>query len=279
MNNSLAIYLKEIGAYPLLNREQELELGRRIQEEGDEDARQTLINSNLRLVVSVAKPFKSPYNNMSLEDLISEGNTGLITAVDKFDYRLGNRFSTYAVPWIKQAIMKAIIDKSRTIRVPAHIVQKFNQEKKAREELTNDLNREPTKYEMAKKLGISVEDYDDLMSWKQNTVSLSTPINDDESDTLEDLCEDTHTQTPVEYVEQNSQHEFVMKIISELPDRTKKIFKLRFGLGEPGDDPMYFEEHTLEEIGALLEPKLTRERVRQILLQTSKELKLKYENK
>ena len=275
--NSLAIYLKEISVYPLLNKEQELELGRRIKEENDEDARQTLINSNLRLVVSVAKPFKSPYNNMSLEDLIAEGNTGLITAVDKYDYTLGYRFSTCAVPWIKQAIMKSIIDKSRTIRVPAHIIQKFNQEKKAYEELTRTLNREPTKEEVAKKMGMSVQDYDDLMTWKQNTVSLSTPINDDESDTLEDLCEDTHEQSPTDYVNQNNDHEFVMKIIRELPDRTKKIFKLRFGLGEPGDEPMYFEEHTLEEIGGLLTPHLTRERVRQILLQTTKELKLKYE--
>ena len=275
--NSLAIYLKEISVYPLLNKEQELELGRRIKEENDEDARQTLINSNLRLVVSVAKPFKSPYNNMSLEDLIAEGTTGLITAVDKYDYTLGYRFSTCAVPWIKQAIMKSIIDKSRTIRVPAHIIQKFNQEKKVFEELTSTLNREPTKEEVSKKLGMSVEEYDDLMSWKQNTVSLSTPINDDESDTLEDLCEDTHEQSPTDYVNRNSDHEFVMQIISELPDRTRKIFKLRFGLGEPGDDPMYFEEHTLEEIGGLLTPHLTRERVRQILLQTTKELKLKYE--
>lgn len=276
MDNSLSLYLKEIAQYELLTKEQELELGRRIKDENDEDAREMMINHNLRLVVSIAKPFKNSYNNMSLEDLIAEGTTGLMTAVDKYDYTLGYRFSTCAVPWIKQAIMKSIIDKSRAIRIPAHIVQKFNQERKTREELTCDLGREPSSLEVAKKMGITIEDYNDLMSWKQNTVSLSTPINDEEDNTLEDLCEDTHTETPVEYVEKNSQHELAMEIIKGLDDRTKKIFKLRFGLGEEGDAPMYFEEHTLEEIGTLLTPNLTRERVRQIIVKTLQELKLEY---
>ena len=276
MDNSLAIYLKEIGKFPLLNKEQELELGRRIKDEGDEDARQLMINSNLRLVVSIAKPFKNIYTSMSLEDLIAEGTTGLITAVEKYDYTMGYRFSTCAVPWIKQAIMKSIIDKSRVIRIPAHIVQKFNQEKKAYEELTRELGREPDSAEIAKKMGISIEELNDLRTWKQNTVSLSTPINDEEDNTLEDLCEDTHSETPVEYVEKQSQHEFVMKMIRELDDRTKKIFKLRYGLGEEGDDDIYFEEHTLEEIGEILVPHLTRERVRQIIVKTQQELKMKY---
>jgi len=276
MDNSLAIYLKEIGKFPLLNKEQELELGRRIKDEGDEDARQLMINSNLRLVVSIAKPFKNIYTSMSLEDLIAEGTTGLITAVEKYDYTMGYRFSTCAVPWIKQAIMKSIIDKSRVIRIPAHIVQKFNQEKKAYEDLTRELGREPDSAEIAKKMGITVEELNDLRTWKQNTVSLSTPINDEEDNTLEDLCEDTHTETPVEYVEKQSQHEFVMKMISGLDDRTKKIFKLRYGLGEEGDDEIYFEEHTLEEIGEILTPHLTRERVRQIIVKTQQELKMKY---
>jgi len=279
MDNSLSIYLKEIGSYRLLTAKEELELGRRIKDENDEDARQLMIKHNLRLVVSIAKPFKNSYNNMSLEDLIAEGTTGLITAVEKYDYTLGYRFSTCAVPWIKQAITKSIIDKSRPIRIPAHIVQKFNQERKAREELTADLCREPSSEEVAKKLGMDIKDYNDLMSWKQNTVSLSTPINDEEDNTLEDLCEDTHTETPTEYVERNAQHELAMKIIGSLDDRTKKIFKLRFGLGEPGDPQMYFEEHTLEEIGGLLTPTLTRERVRQILVKACQDLKLQFGDK
>lgn len=279
MDNSLSIYLKEIAQYELLTAKDELELGRRIKDEGDEEARQTMIKHNLRLVVSVAKNFKNAYNNMSLEDLIAEGTTGLITAVGKYDYTMGYRFSTCAVPWIKQAITKSIIDKSRPIRIPAHIVQKFNQERKVREELTADLSREPSSEEVAKKLGMTIEDYNDLMSWKQNTVSLSTPINDEEDNTLEDLCEDTHSETPTEYVERNAQHDLAMKIISTLDERTKKIFKLRFGLGEDGDEPMYFEEHTLEEIGELLTPTLTRERVRQIIVKTLQELKIQFGNK
>lgn len=265
MENSLSIYLHEIGKYPLLNAEQEKELGRRIKDEGDEDARQTMINSNLRLVVKVAKQYKNGNHGIAFEDLIMEGTAGLITAVEKYDYTRGFRFSTCAVPWIKQAITKCIADKSRIIRIPVHIIQQFNKYSKAVEELTKQLDREPSADEIAKYMGIDKEDLYKLDIWKQNAASLSTPIGDEEGTTLEDLCADKYDESPSDYVSKHEKSEFVQKLLSELPERTKQIFKLRFGLGDENDPEEYHVEHTLEEIGDLLEPKITRERVRQIV--------------
>lgn len=279
MKNSLAIYLQEIGKFDLLTKEQELELGRRIKEENDDEAREQMINSNLRLVVSVAKPFRNGNHNVSLEDLIAEGTQGLITAVEKYDYTLGYRFSTCAVPWIKQAIMKAIIDHSRMIRIPAHIIQRFNQYKKAEEDLLNDLERMPTIQEIAKKMELEVEDIQELLSWKQNTTSLETPIGDEEGNTLEDMCADTHSETPIEYTERSEKYAFVQKLLADLPDRTKAIFKLRFGLGDENDPAEYRVEHTLEEIGDLLNPKITRERTRQIICQQLSKWKVQFGDK
>lgn len=265
MENSLSIYLHEIGKYPLLNAEQEKELGRRIKDEGDEDARQTMINSNLRLVVKVAKQYKNGNHNISFEDLISEGTLGLMTAVEKYDYTRGFRFSTCAVPWIKQAITKCIADKSRAIRIPAHIIQQFNKYSKALEELTQQLDHNPSDAEIAKYMGVEEEDVYNLNVWKQNAASLSTPIGDEDGTTLEDLCADKYDESPEDYVQKGENSDFVQKLLSDLPERTKQIFKLRFGLGDENDPEEYRTEHTLEEIGDLLEPKITRERVRQIV--------------
>lgn len=267
MDNSLTLYLREIGRYPLLTKEQEIELGRRIKDEHDDAARTQMINSNLRLVVSVAKPFRNGNHNVPLEDLIADGNIGLMTAVDKYDYTLGYRFSTCAVPWIKQAIMKAIIDKSRLIRIPAHIIQQFNQYRDTLDRLFTEGNEAPTDEDVAKAMKVDVEDVRNLKEWKQNTASLETPLGDEEGNTLEDVCADTGSETPVEYAEKSLRKDFVNNLLKDLNPRTQAIFKLRYGLGDENDPAEYHEEHTLEEIGALLTPQITRERVRQIVTQ------------
>lgn len=272
--NSLTIYLQQIGRYPLLTPEQELELGRRIKEENDPIAREELANSNLRLVVSVAKAFKN--QNTSMDDLIAEGNLGLMTAVDKYDYTLGYRFSTCAVPWIKQAISKSIIDKSRQIRIPAHIVQLFNKHRTALDELSAQGICNPTDAQVAKQMGVDEDQIRDIMMWKQNTISITTPLGDEEGNTLEDMCADGESETPVEYTERMMRHDIVVEMIHTLDSRTQAIFKLRYGLGEEGDPAEYFQEHTLEEIGDLLEPKITRERVRQIIEKTIQKLHITY---
>lgn len=279
MKNSLAIYLQDIGQFPLLTAAQELELGRRIKDENDEDARQTMINCNLRLVVNVAKKYNNGNHSVSLEDLIAEGNNGLIAAVEKYDYTLGYRFSTCAVPWIKQAITKSIIDHSRAIRIPAHIIQRFNKYATVCEELVKELDREPTLDEIAKKMEIEVEDVQDILRWKQNTASLETPLGDEDGNTLEDVCADEYDESPKEYTEKGMRHEFVQKLLADLPDRTKTIFKLRFGLGTDEDPAEYRVEHTLEEIGDLLNPKITRERVRQIVTQQISKWKTQFGDK
>lgn len=276
MESSLALYFRDIGQYPLLTKDQELELGRRIKDEGDEEARQQMINCNLRLVVDIAKNYRSENHNIPLEDLIADGNLGLIKAVEKYDYTLGYRFSTCATPWIKQAIMKSIIDKSRSIRIPAHIIQKFNEYKKASEELVNELEREPTHNEIAKKMGMDAEELSQLLQWRQNTASLEKPLGDEEDSTLEDICADDNDVSPIEYTERSMKRDFIDGLLDELDDRTKKIVKLRFGLGQDGDPEEYFREHTLEEIGALLNPSITRERCRQILAQQIAKWKTKY---
>ena len=265
MESSLALYLKEIGKYPLLTKEQELELGRRIKDEHDMEAREQMINSNLRLVVSVAKPFKNGYHSIPLEDLIADGNIGLMTAVDKYDYTLGYKFSTCAVPWIKQAIMKGIADKSRTIRLPANVIQDFNKMNNAIEALAEEGIYEPTDEQIGKKMGKTANEIANLKQWKQNTASLETPLGDEDGNTIGDLCADTHSETPVEYAERSEREVFVQKLLDQCDERTKAIFKLRFGLGVEGDPEEYKVEHTLEEIGDIIEPHITRERVRQIV--------------
>lgn len=264
-------YLVAIAQYPLLTGEQEKALAYRIRE-GDEDAREQLINSNLRLVVYIAKNYKS--NFLDLEDLVMEGNLGLFTAVDKFNPDLGNRFSTCATPWIKQAIMKAITEKGKNVRLPANVYQALNNMKKAIDTLAEDGILYPTDEQIAEKMGIEVEKIALLKQWKKDTVSLSVPLGDESEDTLEDLQADTHDESPVDYAERKMDEEFVREILKDLPERTRIIMKMRYGLGEEGDPDDWQNEHTLEEIGEYLN--LTRERIRQIEKQTLQELKVKY---
>lgn len=264
-------YLVAIAQYPLLTGEQEKALAYRIRE-GDEEAREQLINSNLRLVVYIAKNYKS--NFLDLEDLVMEGNLGLFTAVDKFNPDLGNRFSTCATPWIKQAIMKAITEKGKNVRLPANVYQALNNMKKAIDTLAEDGILYPTDEQIAEKMGIEVEKIALLKQWKKDTVSLSVPLGDESEDTLEDLQADTHDESPVDYAERKMDEEFVREILNDLPERTRIIMKMRYGLGEEGDPEDWQNEHTLEEIGEYLN--LTRERIRQIEKQTLQELKVKY---
>lgn len=271
-NNSFRDYLIAIGQYPLLNAEQELELGRRIKEEGDEDAREQLINSNLRLVVYIAKQYKNAY--IGIEDLVSEGNIGLVAAVDKYDYTYGFRFSTCATPWIKQAILKALTDKGRAVRLPAHVYQQLTKMKKFIENFNIDNGREPTRTEIAKALGIDEEKVNSLFQWKQDTVSIDMPLGDEEKNTVGDTIADPNDISPAEYAERQFMSELIQKMIAKLPARTQIIMKMRYGLGNEKDPEDWKNEHTLEEIGAYLG--ITRERVRQIEKETIQNLKLEW---
>lgn len=271
-DNPFRDYLIAIGQFPLLTQEQELELGRRIKDEGDEDAREQLINSNLRLVVYIAKQYKNAY--IGIEDLVAEGNLGLISAVDKYDYTYGYRFSTCATPWIKQAILKALTDKGRPVRLPAHIYQQITQMKKFTDTFLVNNGREPTRAEIAKGLGIDEEKVDSLFKWKQDTISMDMPIGDEEKNTVADTIADTNDISPAEYAEKQLMSEFIQKMIAKLPARTQIIMKMRYGLGNDKDPEDWKNEHTLEEIGTYLG--ITRERVRQIEKETIQNLKLEY---
>lgn len=276
--NSLALYFKDISKYPLLSAEEEKELGRRIKEENDDLAREKLINHNLRLVVMAAKKYRNI--NVSFEDLIAFGNIGLISAADKYDYTKGFRFSTCAMFWIKQSIAKGIADTSRTIRIPAHVIQLFNKEKKAYAKLYEQGVVKPTPEQIAETMGVEMKVYTDMQSWKKNTISIDTPLNsdDEDSDTLADLCPDTSSKTFEDRIQESAKHALVMKILASLDDRTRTIFKLRFGIAEPGDSEEFTKEHTLDQIGALLKPSITRERVRQIISSTCAKLKVNFAN-
>lgn len=271
-DNPFRDYLIAIGQYPLLNQEQELELGRRIKDEGDEDAREQLICSNLRLVVYIAKQYKNAY--IGIEDLVAEGNLGLVAAVDKYDYTYGYRFSTCATPWIKQAILKALTDKGRPVRLPAHIYQQITQMKKFTDTFLVNNGREPTRAEIAKGLGIDEEKVNSLFKWKQDTISMDMPIGDEEKNTVADTIADTNDISPAEYAEKQLMSEFIQKMIAKLPARTQTIMKMRYGLGNDKDPEDWKNEHTLEEIGTYLG--ITRERVRQIEKETIQNLKLEY---
>lgn len=270
MANAFKDYLIQIGQYPLLTAEEELELGRRIKDEHDEGARQQLALSNLRLVVYIAKSYKNAY--LTIEDLVAEGNAGLMVAVDKYDYTLGYRFSTCATPWIKQAILKALTDKGRPIRLPAHIYQQLTQMRKYINKISNDEGREPTDAEIAKALNITEDRVNSLKQWKQDTISIDTPIGDEERNTLGDVISDPLDSTPEDYAETSMRHDLVVRMLAQLPERTQVIMKMRYGLGTDSDPEEWQNEHTLEEIGNYLG--ITRERVRQIEKETLQNLKI-----
>ena len=273
--NSFKDYLIQIGQFPLLTADEELALGKQIKEHNSKAAREKLINCNLRLVVHIAKQYKGI--GMTIEDLVAEGNLGLITAAEKFDYSLGYRFSTCATPWIKQAILKAITDKGRMVRLPAHIYQQLTQIKKFNENYVAEHSCEPTKEEISKGTGLEIDKINSLLEWKRDSISLDTPLGDEEKNTLEDITADPTDITPEEYAYQQSLHDFVIKMIKDLPPRTQTILKMRYGLGDDNDPAEWKHENTLEDIGAAIG--ITRERVRQIEKETIQNLKVKWKGR
>ncbi|MDP4000789.1 MAG: RNA polymerase sigma factor RpoD [bacterium] len=253
-DDSIQMYLREIGKTPLLKGPEEVDLAKRINK-GDESARKKLIEANLRLVVSIGKKYMG--RNLGLLDLIQEGNLGLFRAVEKFDWRKGYKFSTYATWWIRQAITRALADQSRTIRIPVHMVETLNKYAQAERQLVQDLGREPQPEEIAAEMGIEVEKVYQLKKISQETVSIDTPVggSDEEDSYLGDFIEDPDSVTPQETAGRQILKEYVQKVLKDLDPREQKILKMRFGL-EDG------VTHTLEEVGK--EFGVTRERIRQI---------------
>ena len=252
MTEPLKIYLKEIGRIPLLTAEEELELGRQIAE-GDTEARRKMEEANLRLVVAVAKHYAG--KGMQFMDLIQEGNIGLMCAVEKLDYTKGSKFSTYAVWWIKEAILRALDSQSREIRVPVRVAQNMNKISKTERKMEQTLGREVAAEEIAKELHMTTEEVERMQSYIKNPVSLETPVGDEENSNLEDFIEDTQEPTPEEAVAALVQKEEVQEMLSTLTEKEQKILRLRYGL-EDGN------VHTLEETGQILG--VTRERIRQL---------------
>ena len=254
-SDSVQMYLREIGRVPLLKGEEEVSLAKR-NEKGDLMAKQKLTEANLRLVVSIAKKYVGRSANLSLLDLIQEGNIGLFRAVEKFDYRKGYKFSTYATWWIRQAITRALADQSRTIRIPVHMVETINKYTQATRRLVQDLGRDPLPEEVAAEMGIEVEKVRHIMKISQETVSIETPVGDSEDDSiLGDFIEDTEAVMPHHNAARKLLTDHVVEVLKDLTPREQKILKIRFGL-EDG------VTHTLEEVGH--EFGVTRERIRQI---------------
>ncbi len=253
-SDSIQMYLKEIGKVPLLKQSEEVELAKR-KEKGDKEAERQIIEANLRLVVSVAKKFTGA-KGMSLLDLIQEGNIGLFRAVEKFEYRKGYKFSTYATWWIRQAITRALADQSRTIRIPVHMVETINRFQQVQRRLIQDLGREPMPEEIAAEMGEDIEKVGHVIKISQDTISLETSVGEDEEDsTLEDFIEDVKSVTPDRAAALELLKDYVHDVISQLSPREQKILEMRFGLTDG-------IAHTLEEVGKEFE--VTRERIRQI---------------
>ncbi len=251
--DSIQMYLREIGKVPLLKAEEEVSLAKR-KEKGDAEAKRRLIEANLRLVVSIAKKFTG--KSLSLLDLIQEGNIGMFRAVEKFDYRKGYKFSTYATWWIRQAITRALADQSRTIRIPVHMVETINRFQQVERQLIQDLGREPLPEEIAAEMGETVEKIHHIIKISQETISLETSVGeDDEDSTLGDFIEDIKTVSPDRVAAMQLLRDHVKEIVSELTPREQKILEMRFGLHDG-------VSHTLEEVGQ--EFGVTRERIRQI---------------
>jgi RNA polymerase primary sigma factor len=252
-DDSVRLYLREIGKIPLLTAEEELALAKKVKS-GDKRAKDQMAEANMRLVVSIAKRYVG--RGLDLLDLIQEGNTGLLRAVEKFDPDRGFKFSTYATWWIRQAITRAIADQARTIRIPVHMVETINKLLRTQRRLTQELNREPTNEEIAAAMEMDVDKVEHIMKIKQDISSLDASVRDDEEDSvLGDFIEDEDAKTPTESASEQLLKEQVKQILGTLTEREQKILKLRFGL-EDG------KSHTLEEVGQ--EFSVTRERIRQI---------------
>jgi RNA polymerase primary sigma factor len=258
--DSLRLYLREIGKVPLLTADQEVTLAKRI-ERGDMCAKTAMIEANLRLVVSIAKGYLG--RGLSFLDLIQEGSLGLIRAVEKFDYRKGYKFSTYATWWIRQAVTRAIADKARTIRIPVHMVEKLNKVVHIERQLVQRLGREPSPEEIAEELEITTEEVREILRMSQLPVSLEKPIGEEEDSSLGDFVEDEAAESPFDTAQLLLRREDVVNALNALPRREREVIELRYGLlgGEP---------RTLEEVGRAFG--VTRERIRQIENNTLKKL-------
>jgi RNA polymerase primary sigma factor len=258
--DSLRLYLRSIGRVALLTAEQEVSLAKRI-ERGDMEAKQAMVEANLRLVVSIAKGYLG--RGLTFLDLIQEGSLGLIRAVEKFDYRRGYKFSTYATWWIRQAVTRAIADKGRTIRIPVHMVEKLNKVVHVERQLVQSLGREPSPEEIASELECTPREVRDILRMSQQPISLEKPIGDEEESELGDFVEDQTAESPFELAAENLRKENVHRALAALPQREREVIEMRFGL--TGGRP-----RTLEEVGRAFN--VTRERIRQIENHTLKKL-------
>jgi RNA polymerase primary sigma factor len=258
--DSLRLYLRSIGKVPLLTADQEVSLARRI-ERGDMTAKQQMIEANLRLVVSIAKGYLG--RGLSFLDLIQEGSMGLIRAVEKFDYRRGYKFSTYATWWIRQAVTRAIADKGRTIRIPVHMVEKLNKVVHVERQLVQSLGREPSPAEIAREADCTPREVRDILRLAQQPVSLEKPVGDEEESELGDFVEDESAESPFELASDALRRDNVRRALRALPQREREVIEMRFGL--TGERP-----RTLEEVGRAFN--VTRERIRQIENHTLKKL-------
>ena len=259
--DSLRLYLRSIGRVPLLTAQQEVDLAKRI-ERGDMIAKTQMVEANLRLVVSIAKGYLG--RGLTFLDLIQEGSLGLIRAVEKFDYRRGYKFSTYATWWIRQAVTRAIADKARTIRIPVHMVEKLNRVTHVERQLVQRLGREPEPAEIAAELKVSVREVRDILRVAQMPISLEKPIGDEDESELGDFVADETTEEPFETATENLQRQDIQRALNALPERERQVIELRYGLR--GHEPL-----TLEEVGRAFG--VTRERIRQIENNTLKKLK------
>jgi RNA polymerase primary sigma factor len=259
--DALRLYLRSIGQVDLLTAAQEVELAKRI-ERGDMIAKRQMVEANLRLVVSIAKGYLG--RGLSFLDLIQEGSLGLIRAVEKFDYRRGYKFSTYATWWIRQAVTRAIADKARTIRIPVHMVEKLNRVTHVERQLVQSLGREPEPYEIAAELRWPLDEVRDILRVSQLPVSLEKPVGDEDESQLGDFVADDEVAEPFEEASEHLQREGVRRALDALPERERQVIELRYGLS--GLEPL-----TLEEVGRTFG--VTRERIRQIETNTLKKLR------
>jgi len=264
--SALTSWLRSVAGHRLLSREEEVELAKRI-EAGDIEARDELVQANLRLVISIAVKYQG--HNVPLEDLIQEGNIGLIKAASKFDYRKGFKFSTYAIWWIKQAIMRTLDNFSRSIRLPSYIVAKMNKFDSVYATLCQELQREPTREEIAEALDLTVKQVDEILTFNADTISMDLPLSDERSaTTLGDLIEDPTTSEEEGPIAEMINADLISQFLKRLPDREQKVLKMRFGL-EDG------ERKTLREIGDALD--VTRERIRQLEIYAISQLRSLYD--